>query len=266
MSVDFRLMFIYHVSMMLLFVAGGSGISLRHEIFATILLVAVLVAVSVRNRKKKGWHWQGIGATNVLFAIGSAILIAFFLFAATPLFPPSNPQSLPWYLAGAGIGIFGILHSLRIVYAAEADFLANCGSFDPYRQGAPPIPQRFNSPGEAPWKKATRTVYGIVFMLVWVSSVLSFYKLGVSFKGGSAVPAQTQTEPLTDHGRTVYITSAEKQQLDILQMISMTGIPVMVVGGLCLHFIAGVKLYGNTSSLAEYLRQRKSSSGQSPGK
>jgi hypothetical protein len=49
MSLDFRLMFVYHGCMMVLFIAG-QGLSVKQESLLTILLV-ILVTISVRHRK-----------------------------------------------------------------------------------------------------------------------------------------------------------------------------------------------------------------------
>jgi hypothetical protein len=58
----------------------------------------------------------------------------------------------------------------------------------------------------------------VVFMLVWVAGVASFYFSGTAFKNGSPEPTATQTQPLTDHGKTVYVTPTEKQRVDELQL------------------------------------------------
>ena len=256
MSVDFRLMFAYHGSMMVMMVAGG-GLSLQQEILITTVLVTVLVSVSLRHRARVGWHWPGANGKDVLGAIGSATLIAFFLFSATPLFPLS-PQVFPWYLACGGIGAFGILSALKVVSGTESDFLLHCTVVDQYGQNIPrfselPKPKIV----EARWKKIARGVYVGAFMLVWITGVLSSYAFGTSFKNGSPVPTATQTESLQNHGKTVYVTPVEKQRIDRLQMASWFFIPV-VLFGLILHFIVGVKLYGSAPTLPEYFGTKRS--------
>lgn len=256
MSVDFKLMFVYHGSMMVLFMVGG-GISLRLEILVTLGLVAALSIISIRHRQQTNWHWPGVRFRDIAYATGTAALVGFFLVATTPLFPPSTPGALPWYLAALGIGIFGVLGSLKVVDYAEADFLAHCRAadqFGPETATTPPPPPP--EPSEPAWKKVVRTTFSVLFMLVWIGGVLSFYYFGEAYKNGSPAPTVSQTEPLDNHGHTVYVTPAEKRRLDRLQAVSFVGIPAVMVTALILHFIVGVKLFPNTPTMPEYWRKR----------
>lgn len=255
MSVDFRLMFAYHGSMMVMMMAGV-GLSLQQEILITIALVTALVSISLRHRARLGWQWPGAKGKDVLTAIGTAILVVFFLFSATPLFPIDS-RILPWYLGGAGIGTFGILSALKIATGTETEFLLHCTVIDQYGQEIPRLCEIPKPPVvEARWKKMARGTYFCAFMLVWIAGVLSFYAFGAAFKNGSPIPTATQTQPLQNHGETVYVTPAEKQRIDQLQAASWLFIPV-VLFGLVLHFIMGVKLYANTPTLFEYLRLKR---------
>jgi amino acid transporter len=258
MSVDFKLMFVYHGAMMVMFMAGQGGLSVRSELQFTTLLVVILVAIAIRHRKKANWRWPGVKPGNVLGAAAGLALIGFFLFAATPLFPPTSGAALPWYLAGLGIGSFGVLSSLRITYGSEADFLMQCHIVDPTgREIARVSELKPKTPAEPRWKKIARVGYVVVFMLIWIDGVASFYSFGEAFKDGSPVPTATCTEPINNHGKIVYITSAEKDRVDRLQKVSWVGIPSVMVGALVLHFLVGVKLFPNAPTLAEYMNQRK---------
>jgi hypothetical protein len=62
------------------------------------------------------------------------------------------------------------------------------------------------------------------FMLVWVCGVASFYFFGTAFKNGSPEPTATQTEPLEDHGKTVYVTPTDKRRVHALQLVSWVGV------------------------------------------
>lgn len=256
MSVDFRLFFVFHGSMMVLMMMGGE-LSLRQEIFIVAALVAILVFIAMKHRTRSNWHWPGIGGKDVLFAIGIAVTVTFFLFAATPIFSPLNARMLPWYLAGANIGMFSILGALKLVYGSEVDFLLHCTAVNQYGQEFPllseiPKPKLI----EAAWKKVARGIYFVAFLLVWIAGVVSFYLTGLALKSGSPVPTATQTEPLANHGKTMYITPAEKQRIDRLQMVSWMAIPV-VLSGLALHFLAGVKLFGDAPTLPEYFKKKR---------
>ena len=252
MSFDYKLMFVYHGSMMLLFVIG-QRLSVRQEITLTGSLVVVLVALSLRRRSIENWRWPSVTTRNVLGAVFGVLLIGFFLYSATPLFPPSNPVHLPWYLGGLGIGTFGILGSLRVVDASGADFQLSCREID--EQGreierAPEAPPPANN--EANWKKVARGIFSVTFALIWVGGVASFFVYGKTFRQASPEPTATQDAPLVDHGHTVYITRAEKRQVDGFEMVSWIGIPIVLVSGFVLHFLVGVKLFPNAPTLVEY--------------
>jgi hypothetical protein len=263
MSLDMRLMFGYHISMMVMMVAGGS-LAVRQELTIAASIAAVIVVISRYHRQKKHWRWPGIKPRDVLYAVGGVVLISLFLYSATPLFPPNNGRIVPWYLAGLGIGLFGILQSLKVVYPAEAEFTSNCMIIDQYGRELepkrePPSPVESQ---EANWKRVAKTVYSVVFVLLWVCGVASFYLFGTAFTSGSPVPTTTQSEPLENHGKTVYVTPTAKQRVHVLQLVSWIGFPVLILGGAGLHFLTGVKLFPNTPTLAEYLNRAKNTPSQ----
>jgi hypothetical protein len=248
MSVDFKLLFAYHGCMMVLFVVGRS-LTVRQEVAITGVIVILLVALSVRRRRVMRWRWPGVRGRDVLFAISTVILIAFFLFAATPLFPPSQSYALPWYLAGLGIGTFGTLQSLRIVQSSELEFLSCCRVVDQFGREIERASELQKPKAiEVSWKRAVRVIYSVLFLLVWITGVAYFYYFGIAFRAGSPTPTASQTEPLFDHGITVYITQAESRRVMQLRLVSFVGGPLIVVAGLVLHFIVGVKVFGETPS------------------
>jgi len=59
MSFDFKLMFLFHGCMMILFVMGGI-LSTRQEIAFSGALLLVLISLSVRRRRLSGWHWHTV--------------------------------------------------------------------------------------------------------------------------------------------------------------------------------------------------------------
>jgi len=71
MSLELKLMFVYHACMMVLFIAGGA-FSLRQELTLTGVLLAVLVAISMRHRRSANWRWQSAKSKNLLGAAASA--------------------------------------------------------------------------------------------------------------------------------------------------------------------------------------------------
>ena len=255
MSLDMRLMFGYHISMMGMMVAGGS-LTVRQELTIAATIASLILLVSHYHRQKKHWRWPGIKPVNVLYALGGIFFISIFLYSVTPLAPPNNGHIVPWYLAGLGIGLFGILQSLKVAYASEAEFASDCMIIDQYgRELEPAHAPSSEQVSEPNWKRVTKVTYTTVFMLVWVSGVGSFYLFGTAFKNGSAQPTATQTEPLEDHGKTVYVTPTDKRRVHALQLVSWLGVPVVLISGAILHFLVGVKLFPNTPTVSEYLNR-----------
>lgn len=255
LSFEFRLMFVYHGCMMVLMIIGGS-FSSRQELVFTGVLLFMLTSLSIRHRRAAGWRWQGVKSKNLLGAAGGAALTGVFLYAATPHFPPSNPRFLPWFLAGFGIGTFNVLRALRLVHGSEAEFLADCR--DPGRQIEQASPIEPTEPTEPKWHRVARATFGLLFILVWLEFVAFFYYSGVAFRHGSPIPTPTQTEPVTNRGKTVYITHDQKILYDKLELFSTIGIPSIILVGLPLHFLVGVKLFPNTPTLREYLARKSS--------
>jgi len=257
MSLDMKLMFGYHISMMVMMVAGGA-LTVRQELSITGAIAALIALVSRYNRQKRHWRWPGIKPVHVLYALGGIFFVSIFLYSASPLFPPNNGHIVPWYLAGLGIGMFGILQSLKVVSASEAEFASNCMIIDQYGRELKPAHEPSPAQlGEPNWKRITKVAYTVVFMLVWVCGVASFYFFGTAFRSGSPEPTATQTEPLEDHGKTVYVTPTEKQRVHSLQLVSWVGGPLLLISGAVLHFLVGVKLLPNTPTLSEYLNRGK---------
>jgi uncharacterized membrane protein HdeD (DUF308 family) len=250
MSLDFKLMFAYHGVMMVLF-ATGSAFTSRQEVLIAATLIAILTAISMRHRRATNWRWPGASNKNILVAVGGIALTGVFLYAATPLFPPSNPVVLPWFLAGFGIGAINFLQALRLVQTSDADFCVCCG--EPNSE-VPEVGQRGST--EPSWHRVVRATYSAMFLIVWLGFVAFFYYSGATFRDGSAVPTNTKTEPVTEHGKTVYVTRAEKALSDKLEVFAFVGIPSVMIGGFVLHFLVGIKLFPNTPTLPEYLAKR----------
>jgi hypothetical protein len=244
MSFEFKLMFVYHGCMMVLFMTGGN-FSVRQELLFAAALLLVLGTISMHHRRSNGWCWQGATAKNRLAALGGAVLTGVFLYAASPLFPPSNPRFLPWYLAGFGIGLFNFLQSLRLVHSSEAAFLSDCGN--PSSQVGEPAQAE---PAGPRWQKLVRTVFSVLFFAVWLGFLCFFYYSGRIFRDGSTIRTPTQTEPMTEHGKTVYIARGQKALCDKLQLFAFVGIPTVLASGFLLHFVVGVKIFDNSEKFA----------------
>lgn len=225
MSYDARLMFVYQVTMMFLFITGEL-LSFPIEIAVAAGLTAACAVLAVRHRRRTPWVWPGLSLTRLLRALATALMGGYFLVASSPLSPPTDPAHLPWYLAGFGIILFGTLHALALVAFAEADYFT------------PPPPPML----ERTWKRIVRTVFGILFLAVWLEAGASFYCFGVAFRDGSPVPTATQTESLSNHSKIAYVTPSQKRRVKRLQRWMSVGIPSAILVGFMLHFVLGVKI------------------------
>ena len=251
MSLDFKLMFVWHGSMMILFATGGR-FSIRQELTLAALLMAVLFSASMQHRRSKGWHWQPIESKQFVWAAGTLLLTGVFLYAGTPLFSPSNPSFLPWYLAGLGIGIINVLSSIGLVRQSESQFIADCQITDSQVPAvAPP-----SEPTDPAWQRFLRGAFHLAFLAIWLNFMVFVYLHSKAIRNGSPDPTATQTDPVTEHGGTVYVTHEEKVLDDRLLTISMIGIPSAIATAAILHFLVGVKLFPNAPTLKEYLNRR----------
>jgi hypothetical protein len=150
MSLDFKLMFVYHISMMVLFGTRVLDNAADQAWFALILFI-VLVLISVAHRFREKWKWPGIGILGIpLSLLGVGFVYAFLAFAAYSMNPDlvfpnfkdiryidliadswsaiitaaSVPVFTPWFLAGVGIGVFNLLSSLKLVRVNLVNFFA----------------------------------------------------------------------------------------------------------------------------------------------
>jgi hypothetical protein len=235
MSTDFKLMMGYHLCMMALFIVGGAvGVVAELAIAASVFAIAI--AISVWRKLAVGWRWPGVGFKGIAWALVGIALMAVFAFAATPLASPTSPVMLPWYLGIAGFGIFNTANALRLATLSEAEFLTQCGEHQPTYER--------EQPREARWRSVVRNTYSVVFTAVWLVGVASFYFFGVGMRDGAPSPTGSRTEQLTNHGHTVYISAAEKNLIDLLQISMFVGIPAIMIGGALLHFVFKIPVFG----------------------
>src|SRR5262249_29142554 len=153
------------------------------------LLGAAILASALR-RLRAGWRWSGVGFKEVALAILVVACTAAVWASAISLFPPPSAHALPWYLAGAGIGLFNLLSVLKFVRLSEAEFLADCPDADAQQSradeedsgwtkvlcSAPELRSDSTNDGalgtgadEAPWKRVLRWSYSALFWGVALS-------------------------------------------------------------------------------------------------
>lgn len=242
MSFDMKLMFAYHLAMMAMML-GGRALTVPIELALAGGWAAVLATVSVIHKRREGWRWPGVRPLNLLAAAGTLAAIGLFLFAATPNFPPTTPWALPWYLAGGGIGLFGILNSLKVVSRSRDEFEADVEAARTPVPAASPA-ALVDQPG-ADWRTWVVRVYSVAFVGVWLEGIAFLYMYGRGMRDGAPAPTSTASWPLTDHGRTVYLTAQDGQLIGTLQQIMAFSIPGAILLGFLIHFGLGVRLFSN---------------------
>jgi hypothetical protein len=159
-----------------------------------------------------------------------------FLGSATTVVSPLNPSFFPWFAFGSGIILFGVLSALNVVLEAESEFQMHCGG---------QIPKQFESVrrrSEPSWKRLARGIFSLFFLLVWLGGVGFFWQFGSAYSHGSPDPTHERTEALSHRRDIVYITPAEKRRVSMLQLVTVLGIPSVILLGVLLQFVAGVNL------------------------
>jgi hypothetical protein len=238
MSPDFKAFFLLHGGMMAMFVFGGA-LTVSIELGIEAVLLAIVATIAVIARRKVGWRWAGCGPKDIGGAVLTAALMVFFAGAGWHLAPITDPHILPWYIGVGNIGLFNVLTSLRIARLSKAEFLAD-------QAGQAPASQDVAADGASSgWKKIASVTYQIAFLAVWVAMVCFFYAFDNGMHVGLSAPTLLQSEPLTDHGRVVYVSSSQIALIHDLELASFIGIPVMMATGALLQFGFGVKVFGN---------------------
>jgi hypothetical protein len=243
MSLDFKGMFIYFGCTSLLWIFGKS-LSLEVQLLVVALLVISWITVSVYNRKQKKWRWPGASGNNLVQSLLVLVLGGIFLFVTSSLLSSTNATA--WYLGVCGLIVFNILHYLQFVDLSEQDFQDKCdGKVHSVLKNRPEV----SATKANNWKNTVKIIHNIFFILVWLEFMTFLYYFNVTYNNGSPVPTVYQTEALTQHGRTMYITTSEKTLVDILQVCGFIGMPRALISGFLLQKM-GIKVFsGNNRKL-----------------
>ncbi len=78
MSLEYKLIAVYHICMMVLFLLGGL-LSITSELSITGILVLILISLSIRHRRQTGWRWPGVRPQQAAFSLAAIVLGGFFL-------------------------------------------------------------------------------------------------------------------------------------------------------------------------------------------
>lgn len=152
MSLDLKLMVVYHIVMMILFALRPISNPIN-QLYLAILLLVMLVIISLFHKLKNNWSWSGLSFSGIPSLIFNLIytytFLAFVSYAMTSdgnhpdialaniealvieswyvmLQAASNPVFTPWFLAGVGICFMKSMVSLKFMTLKKSEFEAQC--------------------------------------------------------------------------------------------------------------------------------------------
>jgi len=232
MTFEFKGLMVYHVTMMVMMLAGRA---LTFEMQAAVAGgIALIVALwSLIRRVRAGWRWRKPGPLRVAGAVLYTALIGFFIGAGTNFSPERFAALGPWAFAGLGIGVFFVLSTLRLVRMAEQDFIADCRDEEVADDAPPPEPR---------WKTVVRVVFYAAFLAVWLQGVTAIYLFSSTFEAGAPQATAERSAPLVNHGVTRYVTAAEKELVDQMLAAMMIGIPSAIAAAFFIQFVLRIRL------------------------
>ena len=86
----------------------------------------------------------------------------------------------------------------------------------------------------------------IAFLLVWLEAASCFGYFQMLLRKGSPVATPEIAAAIVNHSRIFYVTVGQKQLYDLL-LRAMIGIPGIMLTGVILHFVVGVKIFQRRS-------------------
>ena len=92
------------------------------------------------------------------------------------------------------------------------------------------------SPVDLKTKGLLRFYYIVVLVIVWLTMMAAGIYNMAAFRSGSPSPTVDQTEPLSEHGRRVYVTHAESKDIHFLNTVVWIGVGTAVVIGCVLAY------------------------------
>jgi hypothetical protein len=212
-------------------------------------LAGLIALVSLWNRRRAGWRWQGADAKAWLGAAAGLGFAGILAFVAAQNLPVNRASVMPWFLAVGGIAAFNLLKSLNIVRGTEAEFQADAQSPALALQPVPPGPSSIVERSSPGWRAWIVRLYMAAGLALWLTFMGFAYLDGKAMQDGQDTPTTAADWPRTDHGRTVYIPAQDGQRIALLERTVFIGFPSFFVLGFLIHFGLGVKLFSNLPTL-----------------
>ena len=251
-SFDYKLSFVWMGGLFALLILSDSKIvaQLDPVIVPAIVFMAgaILLGLSLDNRRRQGWRWPPLDSASILKATGIALVMAIFFFVFLQGVGSAS-LPLPMALFAISIGMLNVLTALKLIQPSQKEFEVYCGTQQ--------IVAELEKPLDPHWKRVIRGIYSAAFLAVWLEGLGFFYFHQQAIQSGSAHPTSTHTAIISEHGSLIYVTEEQKRLDNLLSTIMMIGIPAAIVGGFLLHFVAGVALFGNIPPSGGIFSSRK---------
>ncbi len=224
MSLDTKMFFGFHLSVMVMFVAGGA-LAIGTEIAIASALATCIFIASVVHRRYAGWRWRGAGLKEVGGAVAAFVIVAIMFVAVGQFGAYHNPRLFPWFIAGLGAASFNALTSLRLVRASQEEFEQDTQEGEPNIAPAAPIERASTTNIVRNTIAGALVAYGFVsfFVFVWLD-----------MHWAHAAPTEPdETLGLVfrhnEHGSYTYFSAFQATTCAIM---FWTSIPVAFLGGL----------------------------------
>ena len=88
-------------------------------------------------------------------------------------------------------------------------------------------------------------LYQVMFILVWLEGVGCFVYFQVLARAGSPVATHELAASVVNHGHVFYVAASQKRLYELLLRMMKIGIPGIMLTGLFLHHLVGVKIFTN---------------------
>tara|TARA_R110002072_G_scaffold36261_41_gene106897 strand:- start:6215 stop:6994 length:780 start_codon:yes stop_codon:yes gene_type:complete len=238
MSWDMKAFYAYFLLTFGLFAGGGIlqptlPAALRSGAAAAVVqgvALVVLVVLSVKHRRERGWRWPGVRTKNVLGALAAVVVIGAFV---APVIAIGAPGPATAWVGGVfGMGLFAILGALHLVQAHRDDFDRCCTGERLAPEDLEPTAAKLPA-----WKRVIYIVFQLWFLSTFFSFLGAMYLHLTHMKKGSPEPTAEQTVELTNHGETVYIDPTTSAWIEGLLDYAKVCIPATFVVVLILQFV-----------------------------
>jgi hypothetical protein len=96
---------------------------------------------------------------------------------------------------------------------------------------------------EPGWHRTARNLFTVAFVLVWLEAVGCFVFFLILSRRGSPVAAPELAASVVNHGQVFYVAVWQKRLYHLLLTAMWVGIPGIMLTGLFLHHLVGVKIF-----------------------